>query len=312
MARQNGLFTAQQAYCAGHNFGEIQHLRERQALHSVRRGVYAFRETYLSLDELARHATDVRAVLLKVHQPTTISHESAAVLADLPLLRPKLHLVHATRPELRASRREAGVHHHPGSLPGSHVREVGAIALTADARTAVDIARTNDFARGLAAVDSARRAGTSAAELQAALEFCSSWPGARGASRAVTYGDPRAANPGESWSRAVLIDNDLAPTDLQFAVHDQRGLIGYTDVAWRDRLTVGEFDGRHKYAVLPGADADGAARILWEEKLREDRLRAAGFEVVRWTWADLYRPAELLMRLSAAFARAAVRHSRGA
>lgn len=33
--------------------------------------------------------------------------------------------------------------------------------------------------------------------------------------------------------------------------------------------------------------ADGDPRVLWDEKRREDRLRALGYQVVRITWADL-------------------------
>jgi hypothetical protein len=39
------------------------------------------------------------------------------------------------------------------------------------------------------------------------------------------------------------------------------------------------------------------------EKRREDRVRDVGWQVVRWTWADLSRRAELVGRLEAAFRR---------
>jgi hypothetical protein len=162
-----------------------------------------------------------------------------------------------------------------------------------------------DFPRGLAAADSALREGTTREELQEALAFCSSWPGARNASRAVSSARAGPANPGESWSRAVLIELGLEPTDLQFAVFDEQGLVGYSDVAWRDRRTLGEFDGRLKYAVPSGAEPEAAGRVVWDEKRREDRLRRAGWEVVRWTWADLHHPPRLAARVLAAFSRAA-------
>jgi hypothetical protein len=43
--------------------------------------------------------------------------------------------------------------------------------------------------------------------------------------------------------------------------------------------------------------------VLFAEKKREERLRELGWQVVRWVWADLYRPDELLQRLRAAFER---------
>jgi hypothetical protein len=135
------------------------------------------------------------------------------------------------------------------------------------------------------------------------LEFCSCWPGARSAGRAVSYADGRAANPGESWSRAVLIEAGLPPTSLQLEVRDSAGLIGYADFGWDDHMTLGEFDGRWKYGVPPGADAREATRVVWAEKRREDRLRAAGYAVVRWAWEDLYQPDRLAAQVLAAFDR---------
>ena len=59
-------------------------------------------------------------------------------------------------------------------------------------------------------------------------------------------------------------------------------------------------DGRVKY--LPGNDRGDD--VLWQEKLREERLREAGFEVVRMTWAQVTRePHETCRRIRAAFGR---------
>ncbi|MDQ2782240.1 MAG: hypothetical protein M3Y26_06850, partial [Actinomycetota bacterium] len=57
-----------------------------------------------------------------------------------------------------------------------------------------------------------------------------------------------------------------------------------------------EFDGRVKYT---------SQQDLWDEKRREDRIRALGWEVVRLTWADLRRPGVVAARIEAAIARAA-------
>jgi hypothetical protein len=69
-------------------------------------------------------------------------------------------------------------------------------------------------------------------------------------------------------------------------------------------MTLGEFDGRWKYAVPPGTDAEAAARVVWAEKRREDRLRAAGYSVVRWAWEDLFAPDRLAARVGAALIQA--------
>lgn len=307
MTRQLGVFTAEQAYAAGYIHFEIQRLRKRSLL-SVRRGVYAVRASYDGLDPISRHRVDTQAALLVLTSPTTLSHETAAIWSGLELLQPSLDVLHVTRPELRASRLEAGIHHHPGSLPDGHARRLGSVALTDDSRTAVDVARTNDFPCGLAAVDSALRAGTRPSDLREVLFYCASWPGARGASRAVAAGDGRAANPGESWSRAALIAAGLEPTQLQFPVRDSGGLIGYADFAWWPVRVLGEFDGRWKY----GTDPASAALAVWREKKREDRLRAQGYEVVRWTWSDLFATDRVPAAVRSALSRAESRQSPGA
>lgn len=61
-----------------------------------------------------------------------------------------------------------------------------------------------------------------------------------------------------------------------------------------------EFDGRSKYAA---GSPEEAPALLFAEKRREDAFRRLGYEVVRLTWADLHRPAELRARIEAALAR---------
>jgi hypothetical protein len=50
----------------------------------------------------------------------------------------------------------------------------------------------------------------------------------------------------------------------------------------------------------PGSRSD----VLFKEKRREDALRDLGWQIVRWLWADLYRPGVIRDRVLRAFARA--------
>ncbi|MBK8468782.1 MAG: hypothetical protein IPL45_03020 [Actinomycetales bacterium] len=65
-----------------------------------------------------------------------------------------------------------------------------------------------------------------------------------------------------------------------------------------DDWVIVEFDGRVKYVN---------AAVLWDEKRREDALRALGYEVVRVTWADLEHPERVASLIRAARCRAAAR-----
>ncbi|MDZ7911442.1 MAG: hypothetical protein U5O16_06340 [Rhodococcus sp. (in: high G+C Gram-positive bacteria)] len=90
-------------------------------------------------------------------------------------------------------------------------------------------------------------------------------------------------------------------------IHDARGLVGRVDFLWREQRTVGEFDGRIKYGRLVPAGRS-AEDVRWKEKLREDRLRDAGWQVARWTWSDLSTPSLVTGRITAAFSRGPVRY----
>lgn len=84
---------------------------------------------------------------------------------------------------------------------------------------------------------------------------------------------------------------------LQWEVRSRAGrLLGRVDFAWPGLRTVGEFDGRVKYGALlrPGQDPGDA---VFEEKLREDAIRAEDLRVVRWTWRDLDQFAPVAQRL---------------
>ena len=119
----------------------------------------------------------------------------------------------------------------------------------------------------------------------------------------VPFLDERSESAGESWSRWVFHQNGLPAPEPQFEVCDSIGrLVGRADFGWREQRTLGEFDGTIKYGRLlkPGQRLQD---VLVAEKRREDALRDAGWQVVRWIWSELYRPSELLERLDRAFAR---------
>jgi hypothetical protein len=256
---QRGVFTGDQARAAGYTDSEIQRLR-RLPRHpaqwwSIRRGVYVVKQWYDGLSDVDQHKVRLAALALVLVEPSVHSHVSAAVEHGLEMLQPDLTELHVTRAELKGSRHEAGVNHHAAELPEADVlRRNGEVAITKVARTAVDIARDSDrVEQGVAVCDSALRSGVSSAELTEVMIRCRNWPGARLASRAVSMADGRSANPGESWSRVILVANGQAPTDLQRPFYDDRGLIGFVDYFWEEEQVVGEFDGNLKYKVAEGA-----------------------------------------------------------
>jgi hypothetical protein len=115
--------------------------------------------------------------------------------------------------------------------------------------------------------------------------------------------DPRSESPGESVSRVRLHEDGLPAPELQQDIYDENGrFIARVDFCWKERRTIGEFDGKIKYGKLrkPGQSLEDA---IYAEKLREDAIRDLGWQVVRWIWADLYRRGVIRDRVLRAFAR---------
>lgn len=89
---------------------------------------------------------------------------------------------------------------------------------------------------------------------------------------------------------------DLEP---QVVIRDGDGrFVARVDFLLGRSPVVIEFDGKIKYDGVNGKQA------LVDEKAREDRLRALGYEIVRLTWADLARPARVKAMVLAAVQRA--------
>ena len=92
-----------------------------------------------------------------------------------------------------------------------------------------------------------------------------------------------------------LFAEDGLPTP-EFEVHLGDGdLIGRVDCYWRSALLVVELDGGRFHDGLSSRDAD---------RRRDNRLMAAGWRVLRFTWDDLVnRPVVTIRTIRAALTR---------
>lgn len=225
----------------------------------------------------------------------TVGFSSAAVLHGMPLVSGVPALVQLLVPEGAWTGIRAGVRYRECRLAREDVIDVPCPVTTAT-RTWIDIARTHRLPDALSAGDRALADGLlNRDEVGWVLSQLGSIRGVRLASQALHLLDPRRETALESWSYATFTSWRIPLPEMQVEICDESGLIGRVDFYWPDHGVVGEADGRLKY---------DEPRALYEEKRREDRLRARGLTVVRWGWSDLAREqTSLKSRIAAALSR---------
>jgi hypothetical protein len=101
--------------------------------------------------------------------------------------------------------------------------------------------------------------------------------------RALSLADGRAESALETRGRLRIIGAELPTPALQVEIRTGGRLVGVVDAWFEGPAVAVEFDGRVKYTD-PWRDP---GRVLWEEKRREDDLRALDIAVVRIAQADL-------------------------
>jgi hypothetical protein len=92
----------------------------------------------------------------------------------------------------------------------------------------------------------------------------------------------------------------LTPPELQAAVRGASGRVWHVDFWWPEFNLIGEFDGKAKYTDERYLRGRTSQEVLYEEKLREDDLRAAAHGFVRWPWEVAISMPRLRARLIAA------------
>lgn len=295
------------ALADGYSDGELARMVRRGELVRLQRGSY-LRASETAQTASARLRAEVTATVAGLRVPAVVASVSAAVLHGLPLWNVHPDRVHVIRPPCSAGSGSARVRVHAARLPDTEVTAVAGMAVTDMTRTVVDLARTLPFESAVVAADAAlARGATTSVDLTACLNAMGPVPGSRAAARVLAFADSRSESVGESRSRVRISRLDVPAPDLQVVVRlPDGGPIARCDFGWRELRTLGEFDGRIKYGRLLRR-GQSAGDAVYAEKLREDQLRDAGWQVVRWTWSDLGTAHIIGERLQRAFARAGAR-----
>jgi hypothetical protein len=300
---QGGVVSRAQAANAGYTREQISRRLADGRWERVRYGQYAERQDLGALPDWDRrilcHRRLVHAAMNSMRPGSAVvSHHSALVMHGVPIWRADLSEVQLTRTAGARSGPRTGVRHHRAKLGPSDVTTVAGLAVTTVTRAAVEVAATLSFESAVVSADAAfRRPEVRAEDLRRLREVTDNWPGAPAIRAVLDFADPLAESVGESRLRLLIHNEGLPAPALQAEFSDADGFVGRVDLYFPEHNTVVEFDGLAKYG-------DGTREALIREKLREDRLRALGLEVVRITWADLEHPGRTAMRIRQAFARA--------
>ncbi|WP_338750110.1 type IV toxin-antitoxin system AbiEi family antitoxin domain-containing protein [Janibacter alittae] len=302
-ARIRALLTANGQICttsqlSGADVDELTVARLVRAgiLVRIRRGLFATGSVWREANPEQRLGLCARAVLAD-RPGAAASHMSAVVLHGLPAWGGPAGRVDVVCSTPRR-RLRSGIALHPWPAGITPVVVDGGSVVPASVAIA-QVVVEHGVVPGLVCLDRALHEGsvTTDAVVRAGDDLSLGPRARRRLELAVEGSDATCESVGETRTRVLLTDLGLHVRS-QVDIRDEDGFVGRVDFLVGDRVVV-EFDGMVKYA---GADGRLA---LQREKAREDRLRAAGYLVVRLVWADLDNPERVFDLVQRAMRQAA-------
>lgn len=274
--RQDGVFTPAQAIRAGATPAQVRHRRDR--------GIW---RTVLGAGLVAHGSEDTPRRRIQAGGLTwpgsVAAFTTAAVFHRLPV--PDDRLFHAV--VRHHPRQRTGMVPHRVSLGAGDVVVVGAGAVTTVERTVLDCLgrRGPDDAQRLAAWAATREILT-AEVLERAIDARGRAWGTRALRRALDDVSRGSLSAAERRLHRLLERGGLRGWEADVRVHDADGLIGRVDVLFPAVKVVIEVDG---YAYHSSAS-------FQSDRTKQNRLVAAGYTVLRFTWADLTdRPDDVVL-----------------
>lgn len=270
---------------------EIRGLYTRAGWRRLGHGAYIAESALTGLDGHAKHRLLIDATLPTMAAETLLSHQTAAVAYGLPIRGLPLDAVHVTRDRDNGGRVGPTLKVHCAPIGGDVVELRGRL-LTTPARMIVDLGRTAPLEAALVTADAAvREFGVTATDLAKELDNAKRRRGIAAARRLIGLVDGRSESVGESLSRLMLRGFGISGFESQGNVYLEGGrFLGRVDFYDEEFGVLGEFDGQVKYGRLlkPGQDP---GEVVFDEKQREDAMRDPGFQMARWIWRELDKPA---------------------
>lgn len=273
----------------------LQRAVRRGELVRLRQGAYCSADTWANSSPRRRHVLRVQAVVAQSQHPVVVAGPSAGALWGFPSEEPwPDHVTLLERPRSGGTS-EPGVRRTSAGAAGAATEVLDGFVVTSVARTALDLARGLDFPIAVAMLDWARwrknDSAVSQAQLESQLRAARFRTGAAALKRAIDFSTSLSDSYYESRARATMELLGFDAPELQRTFTDAEGDIE-TDYFWPGVRVAGEFDGEVKYRDERYNRGD-PAKVFWNEKRREDRLRRMVRGVVRLLAADVDSPRRL-------------------
>lgn len=272
----------------------------------VRRGLYLPFSVWNSLKPWEKYRMRIQAVHNLARIQPVFARESAAQVMGLPIIRIPRDVQTVIPPGKNGGQNNRGVRR-VNALEGDPPPwTMFGLLVTPPPQTVRDLAVQLPLTESLPAMDKLlQRKMLPGSPANTALVFteenildsASALPNKtqrRRVEKVLSVADPLSQSPGESFSRAIMVQNGFPTPVLQVPFSDKRGLIGSPDFDWEEYKILGEFDGFEKYSAQRYLKGRTPSEVVVAEKNRENRLRAKGYAVVRWVWDDLKNPRRLL------------------
>jgi hypothetical protein len=256
----------------------------------ARRTTSVFRGVHVRSGNLGGAARR-RAALLTQAPSAVLSHRSAAVVHgfrwapaawyddDAP--------VHVTVPPADKHRQRAGLALHRSALDPSDVVVVNGELCTSRARTLVDLARCGQPRLLMVQLlDGELGRGCSLAELRAEVDGLAGQRGVRAARDRIQEARCGVDSPQETEMRLILSDGGVTGLRPDVRIHDEIGqVIARGDLGDPDLMLWGEYD---------GYDVHSQRATFRGDRSGDRWLERRGWHVMRFTDADLRRPAAMV------------------
>lgn len=278
--------TSQELNHRGISSSQIRRARDAGVYTPLTRGCYCLSQEWEAWSPREKKLAQIFAHM-KTHPEHVLSHHSAALLWEAPLLSLPSHIwvsapsahVRARSSTIKVAADRALVCQQAGLRQG--------IYITSPAQTAVDCARTLPVLDALCIADFMLHTKLCArAELETALQHVTG----RGAARARNIADRMsglAVSAAESIARNHLITWKF-PLPSEQAELQVNGHLYRPDFLWEDLHLILEVDGDIKYSGTYGAPLDAIQR----EHRRQRDLEQLGYRVLRVRWDDITRHPE--------------------